>query len=150
MGRALKYSVYIITCETPNHRYVGMTGRSVWVRIGEHCDEQGSNFTRQHGVADVEVFCTVETKKEALDIEKRVTLDLDFQGFVVAGGPWTSRRPGVQWDLDLLWSKLRGNSTRSKARSMVRYTGLSFENCRARIRRELRRREWNVSGATVS
>lgn len=76
------FAVYEIECITPNHKYVGFSGR-VEQRLGSHLLGQGAMFTRRHGVKSAKVISTHATVEEAKLAEQAHYRVVKGQGFQI-------------------------------------------------------------------
>lgn len=86
-----EWALYVITCLTPRHLYVGIT-RNPYKRRRQHGGQWrgGAVFVKRHGVASMKVITVFASKKAALKAEIETVLQLvaDNPGWIVAGAIW--------------------------------------------------------------
>lgn len=88
------WTLYKVTCETPNHFYIGVTA-DLKHRFRQHRKRRGAAFTRKHGATGVEVIARFEDvwdAKAAEQVYVREQRQLQENGGVVAGAGFTDGR----------------------------------------------------------
>lgn len=91
----MKFSLYRIECQTPEHIYVGIS-RRVWNRIADHDRGHGAVFTRKHGVKSVEIVAEFKTEREAKAAEWTLVLKLSKRFVVRGAGRTANNIPGAK------------------------------------------------------
>lgn len=86
-----QWALYLITCKTPKHLYVGITCNP-YRRRRQHGGQWhgGAVFVKRHGVAKMEVLVTFPNKKAALKAEMEMVKQAkaDNKDWIVAGSIW--------------------------------------------------------------
>lgn len=78
------YSIYEITCQTPNHFYVGNSCH-INHRIRQHREGNGAAFVRRHGYLSHKIVGSTDTQEHARTLETDWFNMLRAQGKIVGG-----------------------------------------------------------------
>ena len=78
------YTIYVVTCATPKHLYVGQT-QNYEQRIASHKTGKSTSFIRRHGFRRIRMAAQANTRDEAIRLETGLYRRYTTAGYVVGG-----------------------------------------------------------------